>query len=180
MPQIAVTGGLPKGRAWVMVGDMGRLVLSALVVGFLSLGVVASGFSRTIQAQAVERELLAVVQGLADAQRMFDPAAMDRLLADDYVEVSPVGDVDSRAKVLSFYSPEARGKGPQPSSVVLDEPNIRTYGEHAIAIVRQTINLEVGGAARAVTMRVTAQLRKQAAGWRIASVHYTPIPPPRK
>jgi ketosteroid isomerase-like protein len=47
-------------------------------------------------------------------------------------------------------------------------------------IVRQTINLEVGGTPRAVVMRVTAHLRKQPAGWRIASVQYTPIPPPRK
>lgn len=80
---------------------------------------------------------------IADAQRTFDQAAMDRLLAEDYVEVSPVGDVDPRAKVLSFYTPEAR-------------------------------------APRAVTMCVTAQLRKQPAGWRIASVQYTPIPPPPK
>ena len=74
------------------------------------------------------------MQGLADAQRTFDQAAMDRLLTDDYVEVSPVGEVDSRAKVLSFYTPEARAKGPQPSSVVLDEPNIRTYGDSAVVI----------------------------------------------
>lgn len=131
-------------------------------------------------ASAVERELLAVVQGLADAQRTFDQKAMDRLLADDYVEVSPVGEVDSRTKVLSFYTPEARTKGPQPSSVVLDEPNIRVYGDHAVVIVRQTINIEVGGTARAVTMRVTAQLRRRPAGWQIGSAQYTPIPPPKK
>jgi len=127
-----------------------------------------------------ERELQAVVQELAEAQRTFDQKTMERLLADDYMEVSPVGDVDTRAEVLGFYAPEARGKGPQPSSVVLDEPNIRVYGDHAVVIVRETIHIEANGAKRAVTMRVTAQLRKQAGAWRIASVQYTPIPPPRK
>lgn len=131
-------------------------------------------------AGAAERELQAVVQELAEAQRTFDQKTMERLLADDYIEVSPVGDVDTRAEVLGFYAPEARGKGPQPSSVVLDEPNIRIYGDHAVVIVRETINIEANGAKRAVTMRVTAQLRKQAGAWRIASVQYTPIPPPRK
>jgi ketosteroid isomerase-like protein len=128
----------------------------------------------------VERELLAAVQGLADAQRTFDQAAMERLLADDYVEVSPVGEVDLRAKVLSFYTPDQKGKGPVPSAVVLDEPNIRIYGDHAIVIVRQTIKMEVGGVVRSVVMRTTAELRKQAGAWRIASMQYTPIPPPRK
>lgn len=127
-----------------------------------------------------ERELLAVVLGLADAQRSFDQAAMERLLADDYIEVSPVGEVDLRAKVLGFYTPDQKGKGPLPSSVVLDEPNIRVYGDHAVVIARQTINMEVGGVARAVVMRTTAQLRKVAGAWRIASMRYTPIPPPRK
>lgn len=136
-----------------------------------------------VQAQTpgtAERELQAVVQELAEAQRTFDQKMMERLLADDYMEVSPVGDVDTRAEVLGFYAPEARGKGPQPSSVVLDEPNIRVYDDHAVVIVRETINIEANGAKRAVTMRVTAQLRKQAGAWRIASVQYTPIPPPRK
>lgn len=131
-------------------------------------------------AGAAERELQAVVQELAEAQRTFDQKTMERLLADDYLEISPVGDVDTRAEVLGFYAPEARGKGPQPSSVVLDEPNIRIYGDHAVVIVRETINIEANGAKRAVAMRVTAQLRKQTGAWRIASVQYTPIPPPRK
>lgn len=152
-----------------------RCVIFVLVVLLLS---------PTLNAQsptsAAERELLVVVQGLADAQRTFDQAAMERLLADDYVEVSPVGEVDLRAKVLGFYAPELRGKSPQPSSVVLDEPNIRVYGDHAIVIVRQTIKMEVGGVARSVVMRATAELRMVGGTWRIASMQYTPIPPPRK
>jgi len=152
-----------------------------LVFSFLA-AVLLLGAAVDAQAPAatVERQLQAVVQALADAQRTFDQKAMDGLLADDYIEISPVGDVDTRAEVLGFYAPEARGKGPQPSSVVLDEPHIRVYGDHAVVIVRETINIEANGAKRAVTMRVTAQLRKQAGAWRIASVQYTPIPPPRK
>ncbi len=146
-------------------------------VPFLILLLAAVSSAQT----TVNRDLLAVVQAQADAQRTFDQKALDRLLADDYVEVSPVGDVDSRAEVLGFYTAEARAKVPMlPSSVVLDEPKIRVDGDHAVVIVRETINMEVGGVARTVTMRVTAQLRKVAGAWKISSAQYTPIPPPRK
>ena len=127
-----------------------------------------------------ERAAVAVVQQLADAQRTFDQAALDRLLTADYVEVSPVGDVDERAKVIGFYSAEAKAKSPEVSSIVIDEPRVRIDGTHAIVIVRQTTNVGPAGASRAVVMRVTAHLRRTGNDWRIASTHYTGIRPPAK
>ncbi len=40
--------------------------------------------------------------GLVEAQRSFDVPALERLLAPGYLEISPVGDADDRAKVDSF------------------------------------------------------------------------------
>ena len=122
-----------------------------------------------------ERAVVAVVQQLADAQRTFDQAALDRLLTADYVEVSPVGDVDARAKVIGFYSADAKAKSPEVSSIVIDEPNVRVDGNHALVIVRQTTTVGPAGASRAVVMRVTAHLRRSGNEWRIASTHYTGI-----
>ena len=124
---------------------------------------------------ASERAVVTVVQQLADAQRTFDQAALDRLLTADYVEVSPVGDVDERAKVIGFYSADAKAKSPEVSSIVIDEPRVRIDGNHAIVIVRQTTNVGAAGASRAVVMRVTAHLRQSGNDWRIASTHYTGI-----
>ena len=84
---------------------------------------------------AAERAVVTVVQQLADAQRTFDQAALDRLLTADYVEVSPVGDVDERTKVIGFYSADAKAKSPEVSSIVIDEPRVRIDGTHAIVIV---------------------------------------------
>ena len=134
----------------------------------------------TQAASTAERAVVAVVQQLADAQRTFDQAALDRLLTADYVEVSPVGDVDERAKVIGFYSADARAKSPEVSSIVIDEPRVRIDGTHAIVIVRQTTNVGPAGASRAVVMRVTAHLRRTGNDWRIASTHYTGIRPPAK
>jgi len=124
---------------------------------------------------SVERAVVVVVQQLADAQRTFDQAALDRLLTADYVEVSPVGDVDERAKVIGFYSADAKAKSPEVSSIVIDQPTVRIDGTHAIVIVRQTTNVGPAGASRAVVMRVTAHLRRTGNDWRIASTHYTGI-----
>mgnify|MGYP003580248822 FL=1 len=129
----------------------------------------------TQAASPAERAVVAVVQQLADAQRTFDQAALDRLLTADYVEVSPVGDVDERAKVIGFYSADAKAKSPEVSSIVIDEPRVRIDGTHAIVIVRQTTNVGPAGASRAVVMRVTAHLRRSGNDWRIASTHYTGI-----
>ena len=133
------------------------------------------------QAQSpAERAVVVVVQQLADAQRTFDQAALDRLLTADYIEVSPVGDVDERAKVIGFYSADTKAKSPEVSSIVIDEPRVRIDGDHAIAIVRQTTNVGPAGASRAVVMRVTAHLRRSGNEWRIASTHYTGIRQPAK
>ena len=129
----------------------------------------------TQAASLAERAVVIVVQRLADAQRTFDQAALDRLLTADYVEVSPVGDVDERAKVIGFYSADAKAKSPEVSSIVIDEPNVRIDGTHAIVIVRQTTHVGPAGASRAVVMRVTAHLRRSGNEWRIASTHYTGI-----
>ena len=139
------------------------------------LSVIVAIATAQAASSSAERAVVAVVQQLADAQRTFDQAALDRLLTADYVEVSPVGDVDERAKVIGFYSADAKAKSPEVSSIVIDQPTVRIDGTHAIVIVRQTTNVGPAGASRAVVMRVTAQLRRSGNDWRIASTHYTGI-----
>ena len=139
------------------------------------LSVIVAIATAQAASSSAERAVVAVVQQLADAQRTFDQAALDRLLTADYVEVSPVGDVDERAKVIGFYSADAKAKSPDVSSIVIDEPRVRIDANHAIVIVRQTTNVGPAGASRAVVMRVTAHLRQSGNDWRIASTHYTGI-----
>ena len=99
---------------------------------------VIAALATTQATTPAERAVVAVVQQLADAERSFDQAALDRLLTADYIEVSPVGDVDERATVIGFYSADAKAKSPVVSSIVIDEPRVRIDGNHAIVIVRQT------------------------------------------
>lgn len=127
-----------------------------------------------------EQELLAASQAVADAQVQFDLEALDALLAPDYVEVSPIGEVDERAEVLSFYTPEAKEKmlagGVQPISVSLVEPRIRTYGNHAVVVTRQDAELEVQGASQRRSFRATYHFRRIDDKWLLQSAQFTPIP----
>jgi uncharacterized protein (TIGR02246 family) len=147
-----------------------------LLISFLCLSALRAAAQT---GKSAEAEVVAVVQQLADAQRTFDQAALERLLALDYVEVSPVGDVDERAKVIGFYSAEAKSKAPPVSSITIDETTVRTYGDHAVVIARQTMNINAGGTNRPVVMRTTSHLRKINGAWRISSVQYTGVRPPK-
>lgn len=48
------------------------------------------------------------VDHLLAAENAFSPDAMAPLLCAEYHEISPVGDIDTRAQVLSFYAPSNR------------------------------------------------------------------------
>ncbi|MGN6224399.1 nuclear transport factor 2 family protein [Pseudoxanthomonas sp.] len=125
--------------------------------------------------------LRAVAQSVLDAQIRFDVPALDKVLAPDYVEVSPVGDVDTRAEVLGFYAPEARtqmlAKGVEPVSATLGEPRIHVDGDHARVIALNTARLRIQGAEQQKQLRTVFEFRRIQGQWRLASAAYIPVRP---
>jgi len=119
----------------------------------------------------------AAVEALVDrfdaARAAFDPAALAATLADDYVEISPVGTVDSRAAVLGFYTPDHRNPVPPMRQ---DERVVRVHGTIAFVTERKLLTLP-NGVTRAI--RVGYVARRADRGWRLVSAQYTPIPPAR-
>lgn len=111
---------------------------------------------------------------LVDAQLRFDVAQMDALLAPDYVEISPAGEVDPRAKVLSFYAPDK--KIADPPQATLDEISTRVNGDTAITIARLTYTMKApDGSPAERSMRCVFVTRIIDTKWKIASTQYTPI-----
>ena len=114
------------------------------------------------------------VNTLIEAQRTFDVRQMDEILAPDYVEISPAGEVDPRDKVLSFYAPDKKIADPPPAA--LDEITTRIYGETAVTIARLTYQMKgPDGAAAARSMRCVFVTRIIDRKWKIVSTQYTPI-----
>jgi uncharacterized protein (TIGR02246 family) len=138
----------------------------------------------TAQTKAVlnadEKNLTALIKQAIDAQASFDAAALDRIYASDYVEISPVGEVDLRDKAIGFYKLQDP-KGIMKTTSAADEFSVRNYGNFAIIIARiifsQTGN-EMPARALA-SFRATYVCRKEKGKWKISSVQVTGIRRPR-
>jgi ketosteroid isomerase-like protein len=141
---------------------------------FLTTLLAATVVAAPVAQSNTENAIASVVQGLVAAQASFDVASLDRLLAPEYVEISPVGEVDPRAKVLSFYTPDKKAAaGPVPK-VELDEVSTRIFGDTAVTIGRVSFT-PPGAPLPAGRMRVVFVLRAAAGQWRLVSSQYTPI-----
>lgn len=134
-----------------------------------------------VQAQSKdETAIRSAIDAMTNAQSAYNAAGLDRLFTADYIEISPVGEFDPRAKVLTFYTLAEKEKSAGVSiSVAEDFRSIRVYGDTAIAIVEMTFTMSKDGeTAPPRKMMATTVLRKERGTWKIASVQYTGIRPP--
>ncbi|WP_077405804.1 nuclear transport factor 2 family protein [Janthinobacterium sp. LM6] len=144
-------------------------VLSTCLLG--ALGAIGSA-----QAAPADAELVALVQHHAQAQNSFDQAALNAITAENYVEISPVGEVDAREKMLSFYAPEQKRPSPQ---LQVDEPVVRLFGDTALISARLSYRLNQEGAARSFALRAGYVARLVGEQWLLVSAQYTGIRPPK-
>ena len=147
---------------------MSRFVLKCLLVA-------SAGMSSAMAAPA-DAELVALVKRHAEAQATFDQAALKAITADNYAEVSPLGEVDSREKMLSFYAPELKRPAPQ---LQVDEPQVRVLGDSAVIYTRLTFTMGSGDAARTFAMRAGYVAQFKDGKWLLVSAQYTGIRPPK-
>lgn len=117
---------------------------------------------------------------MTDAQLAFDSAALDKVFTSDYIEISPAGEFDPRAKVLGFY--EKKPEVNADLTLDVSDFSIRSYGKLAIVIAKLTYYVPPPGAQRsppqsmrAQSMRATFVCRKENGAWKIASSQYTGI-----
>lgn len=115
-----------------------------------------------------------LLKQFVEAQRSFDVKQLDDLLAPDYVEISPLGEVDPRAKVLSFYAPDK--KISDTPIATLDELATRLSGDHAITSARLTYTMKgPDGSTMERSMRCVFVTRIVETRWKLVSTQYTPM-----
>ncbi|WP_244885637.1 nuclear transport factor 2 family protein [Sphingomonas sanguinis] len=134
-----------------------------------AIGPVALLIASTASAQNIE--IKSLIDRFDAARIQHDPAALSKTLASDYEEISPVGEVDDRGKVLGFYAPELKRTAPAMTSEPLV---IRSRGDVAIITTRKSFTIP-GGPVRSVRVRYVAE--RAAGKWLLVSAQYTPIPP---
>lgn len=141
------------------------LLLSVAGVACASFPVLAQDGDGADTASVTE-----LVRNFLDAQLRHDVPALRKLTAEQFVEISPLGEVDPRDKMLGFYMGDAPAARP---TVGIDERQVRIFGDSALANVKITYNLS--GQAR--SMRTSFVAYKDGAHWKLVSVQHTPIRP---
>jgi hypothetical protein len=120
---------------------------------------------------------LALIQTYNEATRTFRPDLLEAVFAPDYTEVSPVGEVDERAKVIRFYP---AGQTTNLKAIRLEEPLVRRYGDIAVVIGKTVFETQRGSMA----LRTTFVCRRQKKRWWLVSSQFTgirpPVPPAKK
>ncbi len=106
-----------------------------------------------------------------EAQRNFDLPAIRAMTAENYVEVSPAGELDSREKMLGFYAPDKKTQAPP---MTVENELTRVFGDVAIQTVKLTYTM---GEARKMSLRATLVAHKRGGEWKMVSAQYTGIRP---
>ena len=151
--------------------------MKLLFLGLLAVGgclLAHPGHAQTTTSRA-EQEVAQLVREFRAAEQAYDPTALARLTAERYVEVSPRGEVDERARFLGFYQPALRK--PWPPLAVSDE-QIRVFGTTALDVLTLTYTLPgPDGTSRSQAVRATFVAQRSAQGWRLLGAQYTGIVP---
>lgn len=96
-----------------------------------------------------------------------DAAALERLLADDFTGVGPLGFVLTRPEWIDRHATGAL----RYDSLRLEDLAVREHGDHAVAIARQTGEGAYRGHPVPAALRAGIVTRREPQGWRIAHVH---------
>jgi ketosteroid isomerase-like protein len=122
----------------------------------------------------LEKEILALGRRWAGAERDGDPATLATLLADDFVCVGPLGFVLDKEQYLQ----PRRAGILRHRSLTWEDVHIRRYGDTAVAVGVQTQENSYSDQDASGRFRVTQIAVRQATGWVMAGLHYSPIAPP--
>ena len=125
--------------------------------------------------------LKSLVKQMTDAQTNFSPDALDKILTADYIEISPLGEFDTRDKVLGFYKPELKPPADKMSATTeATDFSIRVYDKFAVVIAK--LNYAIVSEGKPLpprSIRATYVCRRESGVWKIASAQYTGIRPPQ-
>jgi hypothetical protein len=119
---------------------------------------------------AAQVALARLVNEHVAAQRNFDQAKLRQITADEYIEVSPRGELDPQAKMLSFYA--ERPSAPVPEMKVTFR-SIQRYADVGLVVATLTMQGPRNTPPRAMQVTYTARCSRSAC--KLLSAQYTPV-----
>jgi ketosteroid isomerase-like protein len=126
--------------------------------------------------EQTEQEVAQLADTWATAELQRDTAFLEKILADDFVGVGPLGFLLTRQEWLARHQTGDM----QYTTHTLDEARVRVYNEAAILIGRLTQEATYRGNPMNVQMRTTLVFVRQHEQWQLAGLHFCNIgqPPP--
>jgi hypothetical protein len=108
--------------------------MKILIVSISALLICGFGILAQEDKQTIEQNIKTLERELSAAIMKGDAATVDRILADDYIEVTAQGVLQNKADIMAFVraraaAPKAISAGPE---VSLQDTKLSTYGDVAI------------------------------------------------
>jgi ketosteroid isomerase-like protein len=122
----------------------------------------------------IEQGLNQVVEEWAGAELRGDASLLDRMLADDFIGIGPLGFMLTKDEWLQRQT----SGDLKYNALELSEVKTRVYGDAAVVTARQTQRAEYKGQPVEGSFRITLVLVRQDGGWRLAGLQLSPIQQP--
>jgi len=141
------------------------------------LGIAAASLvSAPVSAQSVEvdiQKLRQRAEAFVRVRNQFDQAAMIAMMAPEYQEVSPVGEVDSRERVIGFYAADKKSAAPP---MTITETVARPAGTIGVVTMRIAYTMPgKDGQMQTRALRAGFVARRIKGDWQFVSLQFTPI-----
>lgn len=129
-------------------------------------------------ASTVEGDVRTLANELANAIVKRDTVAMERLLADDFVDINPDGAVSARAEFIAEYSGAPAGNMFDSAGFDASDSKVRSYGDVAVLTGRSTWHGHTSAGQAFTGVLVTSMVVVRRDGqWKISATHSSSVPP---
>ncbi len=127
---------------------------------------------QTMKADKDAQQVTALTKSYLDAVIKRDAAAIDRILADDYMEFSHFGGIYSKSRILDQYKSPAPADDGKLESFDVTEQKVRIYDNTAVSTARITAHFKTkdGKPGTDATYYTVVSVKKNGQ-WRMVSAH---------
>ena len=142
----------------------------ALAVVLLVFSLASAGQQTAVRAPSAEDELVSVVRAWLAAEQTGDRAALNRIIADDFIGSAFGGNVISKDDLV----PSEGEDSPRFPSSTLKESTVRAFGTTGVVMGR----LALENAGQPGQIRFTFVLMKRQSGWQMVAAQLARVEQP--
>ncbi|HEV7475887.1 MAG TPA: nuclear transport factor 2 family protein [Pyrinomonadaceae bacterium] len=140
------------------------LLVSSL---FMAAAIFAQTTARPEQSNGVEQTVLKLTEDWLAAEERVDRAALNRIIADDFVGTGPMGTSVSKSDVIPREGSEGHGL-----AISGQDIKVRVFGDTAIVTGRGIPKTQGGH-----ELRITVVFVKRVDRWQMVAGHLSAVPP---